>query len=196
MIILFDIGNVTCKPLDEIDIFNISGSKIEYDLFIDYWRNSKASADAHQGLISDKEHIEDLLSYCKSDVSVEDYYNEYITMVKGRFDKTKTIIDKLQEKKYKVGILSNLREMDYFRHKREVDFEKFDYLFFSYEIKLLKPNKDIYEYVIKECKCSPEEIYFFDDLEVNVNAAKKLGINAFQVTGDNIDETFNTLNLI
>ena len=196
MIVLFDIGNVTCKHLDEIDIFSIAGSKIEFDSFIDYWINSKLSVAAHQGLISDKEHIKDLLEYCKSDVTVEDYYNKYITMVKGRFDKTFKIINELKNKNIKVGILSNLREMDYLRHKTEVDFTIFDYLFFSYEIKYLKPNRDIYEYVIKHCECSPGEIYFFDDLEANVDGAKRTGINSFQVTGDNIDETFYSLNLI
>ena len=196
MIVLFDIGNVTCKHLDEIDIFSIAGSKIEFDSFIDYWINSKLSVAAHQWLISDKEHIKDLLEYCKSDVTVEDYYNKYITMVKGRFDKTFKIINELKNKNIKVGILSNLREMDYLRHKTEVDFTIFDYLFFSYEIKCLKPNRDIYEYVIKHCECSPGEIYFFDDLEANVDGAKRTGINSFQVTGDNIDETFYSLNLI
>ena len=48
MIVLFDIGNVTCKHLDEIDIFSIAGSKIEFDSFIDYWINSKLSVAAHQ----------------------------------------------------------------------------------------------------------------------------------------------------
>lgn len=60
---------------------------------------------------------------------------------------------------------------------------------------LLKPSKEIYEYVIKEIKTSPENIYFFDDSLKNVEGAIACGINAYQVTGENINATFKKLNI-
>ena len=66
----------------------------------------------------------------------------------------------------------------------------FDYLFLSYEIKCIKPSNDIYLQVIDALDCEADNIIFFDDNQKNVNGAKQLGINAYQVTGENIKEIF------
>lgn len=55
-------------------------------------------------------------------------------------------------------------------------------MFFSYEIGLMKPFPEIFIYVIETLKAKPEDILFFDDSKLNVNAAAKLGINSFAVT--------------
>ena len=44
--------------------------------------------------------------------------------------------------------------------------------------------------MIDALKCDPDNIIFFDDNEKNVNIANQLGINAYQVTGENIKEVF------
>lgn len=68
---------------------------------------------------------------------------------------------------------------------------KFDNLYLSYQMHLMKPDDEIYIKMIKDLGVSSSSIYFFDDSQVNVDAAKKLGINAYCVTGD----TINKINL-
>ena len=80
--------------------------------------------------------------------------------------------------------------MDYKRYKQQIEKINFDYIFLSYEMKCIKPSKDIYKQVIDRLKCEADEIIFFDDNEKNVNGAKLLGINAYQVTGENIKDLF------
>lgn len=53
-----------------------------------------------------------------------------------------------------------------------------DKRFLSYEMGMIKPDIEIYQTVLKKLKAKPEEVLFIDDLEVNVKAAQKLGINA------------------
>ena len=100
------------------------------------------------------------------------------------------IINELKNKGYKVGLLSNLRLMDYKRYEEQIKKINFDYLFLSYEIKCIKPSSDIYLQVIDALDCEADNIIFFDDNQKNVNGAKQLGINAYQVTGENIKEIF------
>lgn len=190
MIVLFDLGQVLVYPLKEEDLFEFIKPEISYEEFCNYWRYSKTLDDAHQGVILDTYYIQCLLEYCKSKVTVQEFYDKYITMTNGLYSDTVKIIKKLQEKKIKVGVLSNLREMDYERHKEEIEPFKFDYLFLSYKMKLIKPSKEIYLKVIEDCKCDQNEIYFFDDKEENIDAANKCGINAYQVTGNTINDTF------
>ena len=100
------------------------------------------------------------------------------------------IINELKNKGYKVGLLSNLRLMDYKRYEEQIKKINFDYIFLSYKMKCIKPSNDIYLQVINTLKCDPDNIIFFDDNEKNVNIANQLGINAYQVTGENIKEVF------
>lgn len=196
MTILFDLGGVFTVPLKEIDLFNYIDGEVSFEEFSNYWQKNKIVLDAHQGMVTDKYHIECLLEFCGSKVSTDDFYIMYSQMTNGLYKKTEEIISKLQANGIKTGILSNLREMDYLRHKEEIDFNSFDYIFFSYKMKLLKPNPNIYNEVIKVCNCLPSEIYFFDDRIENVTAAKSVGINAYQVTGENIDVVFKELCLV
>lgn len=50
----------------------------------------------------------------------------------------------------------------------------------SYEVGALKPAREIFEAAIARAECRPEEIFFTDDLEVNVEAARRHGIDAIQ----------------
>ena len=142
------------------------------------------------GLATDDEHVEALLKFCKSDLSINQFYEIYNSLDNSLYDETMEIINELKNKGYKVGLLSNLRLMDYKRYEEQIKKINFDYLFLSYEIKCIKPSSDIYLQVIDALNCEAENIIFFDDNQKNVNGAKQLGINAYQVTGENIKEIF------
>ena len=57
-------------------------------------------------------------------------------------------------------------------------FEKF---YLSHEIKLRKPNADIYKYVLEENGLRAEETLFIDDTKENTDAAEKLGIQCWNL---------------
>ena len=130
-----------------------------------------------------------LNNICYFDTSI-DRYETYNSLNKSLYNCTVEIIKELKNKGYKVGLLSNLRLMDYKRYENEIKKINFDYVFLSYEMKCMKPSKDIYLLVIDTLNCEADKIIFFDDNEKNVNGAKSIGINAYQVTGRNIKENF------
>jgi putative hydrolase of the HAD superfamily len=65
----------------------------------------------------------------------------------------------------------------------------FDGLFFSCRLRCQKPEPRLYELVLAEVGCEPEELLFLDDLHENVVAAREAGWNAetYRI-GDNISE--------
>ena len=189
-IFLFDLGNVLAKSLDDYGLYNKLNCKISYDEFLQYWWGDDLVLKAHMGLATDDEHVEALLKFCKSDLSINQFYEIYNSLDNSLYDETMEIINELKNKGYKVGLLSNLRLMDYKRYEEQIKKINFDYLFLSYEIKCIKPSRDIYLQVIDALNCEAENIIFFDDNQKNVNGAKQLGINAYQVTGENIKEIF------
>ncbi len=189
-IFLFDLGNVLAKSLDDYCLYNKLNCKISYYEFLQYWWGDDLVLKAHMGLATDEEHVEALLKFCKSDLSIKQFYEIYNGLDNSLYDDTVEIINDLKNKGYKIGILSNLRLMDYKRYKQQIEKINFDYIFLSYEMKCIKPSSDIYLQVIDALDCEADNIIFFDDNQKNVNGAKQLGINAYQVTGENIKEIF------
>lgn len=189
-IFLFDLGNVLAKSLDDYGLYNKLNCKISYYEFLQYWWGDDLVLKAHMGLATDDEHVEALLKFCKSDLSIKQFYEIYNGLDNSLYDDTVEIINDLKNKGYKIGILSNLRLMDYKRYKQQIEKINFDYIFLSYEMKCIKPSSDIYLQVIDALDCEADNIIFFDDNQKNVNGAKQVGINAYQVTGENIKEIF------
>lgn len=95
--------------------------------------------------------------------------------------KDSNLINFIREKKTqgsKIGVLSNVAQyqFDQFFSKKEQE-ELFDFLVFSGEIGFLKPSQEIFEIAIHRANVPPKDIYFFDDSYMNIEAAKKIGLN-------------------
>jgi HAD superfamily hydrolase (TIGR01509 family) len=55
--------------------------------------------------------------------------------------------------------------------------------YFSDELGLVKPHRGVYEHVVRDLDVPPGRIAFFDDTSINVEAARDVGIVAFEVDG-------------
>lgn len=58
-----------------------------------------------------------------------------------------------------------------------------DQAYYSWQTGYLKPDPRAYEQLLQEHSLSPNECIYFDDTQVNVEAAKALGIHSFYFTG-------------
>lgn len=86
------------------------------------------------------------------------------------------------------GILSNLIFLDRTRIHYQVNLDKFDYVWLSFEIEATKPNEKIYEFVERDCKISPNNILFIDDKDKNIAAAKQRRWKVCQAKGYELDK--------
>lgn len=59
--------------------------------------------------------------------------------------------------------------------------ELFERVYYSYEVKMAKPSREIYEYVLTTSGLKAEETLFLDDNPHNIHSAAQLGIHAVQV---------------
>ena len=86
---------------------------------------------------------------------------------------------------YPVYLLSNtntihwkMAEEDYFNFQGHTVDDFFRKKFLSFEIGAEKPSEEIYQAVIDGIGCEPSDILFFDDSDVNCDAARKMGLQA------------------
>ena len=82
--------------------------------------------------------------------------------------------------------ISNIILLDKSRLNNQIDLNKFDYVWLSFEIGLTKPDENIYKLVERECKILPNNILFIDDKEENIVCAQKRGWNACHARGMNL----------
>ena len=90
------------------------------------------------------------------------------------------LIDELKDSGICIGMLSNIDDRNT-KLIRDFGFYKpFEPCLLSCEMGLEKPDPKAYELLLKTIKLPAEEIVFIDDKAENVEAAKKMGIDAIQ----------------
>ena len=57
----------------------------------------------------------------------------------------------------------------------------FDKVYYTHEIHLRKPDKEIYEFVFKDSNINPNESFFVDDTLENIETAKELGVKCWHI---------------
>ena len=93
---------------------------------------------------------------------------------------TEALIRSLKDSGIKTGVLSNIIQ-DFLDRIYETlpIFDLIDIKVFSCEVGRIKPDKKIYEILLSRLDCKADELVYFDDQQLNVDAALALGIHAF-----------------
>ncbi len=88
---------------------------------------------------------------------------------------------RLKQHGLRTAILSNMGDSVLESIKREFEWiDNFDVLVWSYQLRLAKPDPEIYLYTLQQLGTRPDEALFLDDKQVNIDAARELGIQAIQ----------------
>jgi glucose-1-phosphatase len=87
--------------------------------------------------------------------------------------------------RYRLVLLSNTNDL-HFRWIREHYplLEHFHDYVLSYQVGVMKPSAEIYREAIRRARCLPEECFFTDDVEENIEGARRVGIDAQLFSGE------------
>ncbi|MCD7854250.1 MAG: HAD family phosphatase [Clostridiales bacterium] len=91
---------------------------------------------------------------------------------------------KKAKKKYPLYLLSNASNTFHTYFPKAIDPSDFKGLVVSSDIKMGKPDHEIYEYLLNKYSLKAEECIFIDDRLPNIKAAEELGFNTFQFKED------------
>ena len=98
------------------------------------------------------------------------------------------IVRRLKAAGYVLVLLSNCDpERAGFIQKKFPETQVFDVRIVSYEVKLLKPEPAIYLLALQRAGAKAEECVFIDDMAVNIEAARALGIASVHYEYDKTD---------
>lgn len=182
--VVFDIGNVLVK-FGWVDFFKgFDFTDEEYERVINATVKDPVWNEIDRGVLSDEEVLE---AFIKNDPEMESQIRKSLENIGGLltiFDYTRGWIRDLKRRGYKVYCLSNMS----FKAVREcwdaLSFiEETDGYILSCDVKVTKPEPEIYQCLFDKYKLKPSECVFFDDLEKNIEGANAAGMHGVVFTG-------------
>lgn len=182
-ICVLDMGRVITKPSNIKRFHFESNAQCTLEEFKKNFYNSEESNASYRGEMKDDKFFDFIRIMSKSNMTSKQLQDLYYSCKGGIYKETIELIERLKSEGYEVGLLSNLRPIDYEWLSKNMDLSLFDKRFLSYRLKMCKPDEEIFKYVIDELT---PNFYFLDDSKKNIETAQKLGIHGIQITGDEI----------
>ncbi len=175
--IVFDVG----KVLVEFDwpwYFDMLGFSAEtYEKVADATVRSGLWEEFDRSKMPDEEILKGFLENCpECEREIMRFWNNLGNSIR-RYDYTFSWIKSLQEKGFRVYLLSNYPRRLYFQSIEQLAFvEIVDGAVFSYEVQSIKPEPEIYKELFAKYDLNPTECVFIDDNRSNIVAANELGM--------------------
>ena len=176
--VFLDMGNVLLNFDPGYSINKYCKTKEEKDIV------RKALFEGEEWIKSDAGEISDKDKFERVKHKVPEKYHESLRQCAENWDLcmtplkgAKDFCDYLKNKGYGIYILSNASDKFYIYFPRFLPLDYFTGVVVSSDIHMLKPNEDIYNYILNKYKLKAEESLFIDDREENVEGAKKVNIN-------------------
>jgi 2-haloacid dehalogenase len=109
------------------------------------------------------------------------FHQRWDETIAGPIQGTVDILRTLKDAGYALYGLSNWSAETFYRINANYDFLTwFDTIVISGEVKLIKPDPQIFELLLERTGRTPQECVFIDDVLANVEGARKVGITAIQ----------------
>jgi HAD superfamily hydrolase (TIGR01509 family) len=173
--IIFDIGEVCLRGVRGLE------HKLEPTLKL-------APAEIHRQL-----HIPQLQEFFHGEITEEQYWEALLSSTGwpftldqlkafirenfGQIEGTREIIEELKAKGYKLGLLS-VHAKEWVEYcNAAFDYHRlFHSTLYSFEVRISKPDKRAYEFIVKKLNAKPQECLFIDDQHKNLIPAQELGL--------------------
>lgn len=198
--IIFDLGGVIVNfdfqaSIDALKTFNIPN----FDSFFSQTQQSDIFNRLETGAISSSEFIENI----KKNIGVKDVTTDMIEDAwnKMLLDTPQAHLELLEKVKqnYQTYLLSNTNEIHirYYINSLKKEHPNIDFyslfhtVYLSHELKMKKPDTEIFKTVLDREGMKASETLFIDDTEKHIRSAAALGINTYWLQEKDIVDLFN-----
>lgn len=179
--VLFDLGGVVVR---------LGGLPIEPDWFDEpkpaeevwrIWLTSEAPRQFESGKIDRHRFSRDVITELQLNTTPEQFLVHFSELPEGVYAGVKPLLSTLKQR-YTTACLSNSNELHWQGMMETMGLEVyFDWQFSSHLMGLIKPDADCFEFVLRKMGVQPENTLFLDDNQLNVDAAKALGMHSERV---------------
>ena len=177
--IILDVGKVLVawEPEDAMKQLGFDDKTVK--AVADATVNTPVWIETDRGVWSDEQILQAFYEKAPEYKKEIDLFWNHLELAIKQFSYTKEWISNMKKEGLHVYILSNYGDWTYRRTKdNALDFLPLtDGAIFSYTVKQIKPDFEIYETLLNQYRLKPDECVFIDDRMENIEGAEKAGIH-------------------
>lgn len=200
--IIFDLGGVilnidpqrTVEQMQRLGIHN-------FDEIYSKLKQNEIFDKLEKGELDENEFVRIIREFSGMDLNHDEVIEGWNLLLLDYPPERIRLLERLnQSNRFRTFLLSNTNQIHKETYTRSLE-EQFGYdgleslfekAYFSHQIKMRKPDPEIYEFVLKDSDLVPEETLFLDDSEINLKSAQKMGIQTVHINGEvSISELFH-----
>ena len=194
--LVFDLGGVIIELRGPPILNSWAGTNHTPEEIWGKWLTSNAPRSFESGQIDENTFASMIVDELSLSISTDEFLEYFTSLPIGPFPGALDTLQALKNR-YKTALFSNTNTIHWERKMTQMELKPaFDYHFASHLMGKVKPDIEAFDFVVNELAVSPSEILFFDDNEMNVDAAKQVGINAIRVIGfDQLQDALNEFDI-
>jgi epoxide hydrolase-like predicted phosphatase len=186
-LLLFDFGGVLVEFAGPKELGQHLRWPSTPDVILKRWTECPSTDEFERGKLTPAQWAERFIQDWDVNLKPEEFLAKFTTWSRRVLPGARELLEELRTR-YRLAGLSNSNELHWERNTNELRIlELFEFAISSHQVGLCKPDPEIYKIALDRAQVSsPDAIVFFDDLAANVDAAKSMGLRAYQVRG--VDE--------
>jgi HAD superfamily hydrolase (TIGR01509 family) len=182
-VLLFDLGGVVVDFDGIAPLLALSNGRLTREEARRFWLFSPSVRSFEIGKCTPEEFARGALAELGLELSPDFFLREFLAWDRGPMAGALELLDALRPR-FLLACLSNNNELHWARLRAETRLaERFHRCYLSQEIGLIKPDGEIFEYVLRDLALPPAQILFLDDNPECVEAGRSAGLAACQVRG-------------
>ena len=181
-VVLFDLGGVLVR-LGGVEEFGTLVGTSETSEIWRIWLTSASVRQYERGFCTREQFARDAVAEFRIDMAPDEFLQRFLSWPKGLFPEAAALVGSVRRDIHR-AVLSNTNELHWNEQRDSAAIQQlFESHFASHLVGLVKPDAAIYEHVVETLQCSPDEILFLDDNQINVDGARAVGIEAYCAAG-------------
>ena len=182
-LLLFDLGGVLVEFSGFEDILPWLQESVTEEGLRQRWARSEPLREFECGRIPVSDFARGFVEEWGLTLSPADFLIHFESWTKRIYPGSRRLLDELRPN-YRLAALSNSNELHWRRNDQVLGVQAlFERTFSSHETGFHKPDPAAFRSALEALQVDAGQVVFFDDVEANVEAARKLGITSYQVSG-------------
>jgi|HubBroStandDraft_2_1064218.scaffolds.fasta_scaffold00329_7 HAD superfamily hydrolase (TIGR01509 family) len=182
-VLLFDVGGVLVQLSGVKTMLGWMGENATSDEMWRMWLHSTPVREFERGRIGAAEFAAAVTAEFRLPVPPHEFLDSFKGWVTGLYPGTLEMLAQIPSS-YQRALLSNSNALHWARVVDDLGLgAAFDHHFVSHLTGRIKPDVEAFQEVVDSLSCRPEQVLFLDDNILNVEAAKRFGMQAIRVQG-------------
>jgi putative hydrolase of the HAD superfamily len=182
-VVLFDVGGVLVDLSHVPTMLAWTGNRVSPEELWRMWLTSPVVRAFESGRSTPEMFADHLIVEMTLPIGRDQFLDEFTLWTLGLFPGALDLVGRVP-RRYTRATLCNSNVLHWPRVMKDMRLaEAFDHHFASHLMGKIKPDEEAFHHVTTALDCAAAEVLFLDDNQLNVEAAKRVGMKAVQVRG-------------